>query len=227
MDNLNRFYIYVHNRLDTNLPFYIGKGCGGRAFSKASRNKWWKNIVQKCGYEVIIIEQNLSEEDAFELETQHIKLFRKLGYELTNMTAGGEGASGYKHTHEALEKMRAFGLTRTHTEESKAKMRASQASVQRPEGVMTKAVAAAVLVNTGKKLSKETRVKQSRSMNSPRIRCSNGMVFDILSDASKFVSGSEDYKVYSKHSGDIGKCCKGKRKTAYGFTWSYVEETTN
>ena len=33
------FYAYAHFRLDTDTPFYIGKGKTDRSFSKAGRNK--------------------------------------------------------------------------------------------------------------------------------------------------------------------------------------------
>ena len=40
----NKYYIYLHIKLDTGEPFYIGKGKLRRSSSKIGRNKWWKNI---------------------------------------------------------------------------------------------------------------------------------------------------------------------------------------
>ena len=39
------------------------------------------------------------------LEQWYIELFKSWGYKLTNLTKGGEGAYGYKHTEESKQKM--------------------------------------------------------------------------------------------------------------------------
>ncbi len=41
--------------------------------------------------------------------------------------------------------------------------------------------------------------------------------FDSIADASKALG-------YEKHLGNIVNCCKGSRKTAYGYKWSYAKE---
>lgn len=64
----NDFYIYVHYRLSDNKPFYVGKGKELRAYSKKNRNQYWQNIVDKCGYRVEIVFENLDEETAFQCE---------------------------------------------------------------------------------------------------------------------------------------------------------------
>jgi hypothetical protein len=60
-------YVYRHIRLDKNEPFYIGIGSDidyKRAFSKHSRNKYWNRIVNVSEYEVEIIMDNLSKDEA-------------------------------------------------------------------------------------------------------------------------------------------------------------------
>lgn len=101
----NDFYIYVHYRLSDNKPFYVGKGRGGRAYSKKNRNQYWQNIVDKCGYHVEIVFENLDEETAFQCEKDTILEFKYFGYELCNLTEGGEGLSGYKFTEEQKVKI--------------------------------------------------------------------------------------------------------------------------
>ena len=49
--NQKNFYVYGHYTKDTKELFYIGVGRGPRAFAKSSRNNYWKNIVNKHGYE--------------------------------------------------------------------------------------------------------------------------------------------------------------------------------
>lgn len=94
------FYVYGHYTADTGEVFYIGKGKGIRykEKSKLRRSKFWQNVVNKHGLVVRIIKENLSEEEAFELER---KLIRQYGKRhngtgcLVNLTDGGEGTSGY------------------------------------------------------------------------------------------------------------------------------------
>jgi hypothetical protein len=87
------FYVYVHLRKDTMTPFYVGKGSGDRAFSTDGRNSYWLRVAKKYGYVVDLIGSNLQESDAFELERKTITSYRAQGFNLCNMTDGGEGLS--------------------------------------------------------------------------------------------------------------------------------------
>jgi hypothetical protein len=103
------FYVYEHWRLDIDTCFYVGKGSGGRAYSRRSRNIHWKNIVCKLdrigfGYEVRLVATGLTEEEAFNLEIERI-LFWRDKVDLANRTDGGEGFSGGRHSSESKEKI--------------------------------------------------------------------------------------------------------------------------
>lgn len=101
--------VYRHIRLDKNEPFYIGIGdVEARAYNKVSRSKLWKNIA-KVGYEVEILFEGLTWEEACEKEKEFILLYgrRDLGTgTLVNLTDGGEGTFGYRHTEKVKEKLR-------------------------------------------------------------------------------------------------------------------------
>lgn len=88
------FYVYVHIRLDSNQVFYVGKGRGKRAGRRTGRNKYWKSIVEKYGFKWQIVERNMSEIAAFNLESALISYYRLMGFKLANLTDGGEGVSG-------------------------------------------------------------------------------------------------------------------------------------
>lgn len=95
-------YVYRHIRLDKNEPFYIGIGITknySRAYSKKSRNKLWKTIANKSGYEVEVIFDDLSWEEACQKEKEFISLYGRIDNKngiLSNMTDGGDGTIGIK-----------------------------------------------------------------------------------------------------------------------------------
>jgi hypothetical protein len=88
-------YVYVHKRLDTGQPFYVGKGSGNRATSKKDRNPFWRRIVAKAGYEVIIIQSGLTHQQAFNAEKFVIAALKNK-VSLANLTDGGDGGNGLK-----------------------------------------------------------------------------------------------------------------------------------
>ena len=88
-------YVYVHKRLDTGQPFYVGKGSSNRATSKKDRNPYWHHIVAKAGYQSIIIQSGLTHQQALNGEKFTIAALRKF-YKLVNLTDGGDGGNGLK-----------------------------------------------------------------------------------------------------------------------------------
>jgi len=91
--------LYRHIRLDKNEPFYIGIGKSiERAYTKRNRNKIWNQIVNKTDYEVEILFDNISWEDACKKEYEFINLYGRIDINtgsLCNLTNGGEGTIGY------------------------------------------------------------------------------------------------------------------------------------
>lgn len=102
-------YVYIHRRLDTNSIFYIGIGrTKNRMNSKHRRNQYWRNIVNKVGFESEVIYDNLTWDSAKNFEIFLILLYGRKDLNkgiLCNMTDGGEGALGRKHTDEAKLKI--------------------------------------------------------------------------------------------------------------------------
>jgi hypothetical protein len=100
------FYTYIHRRNDTGAIFYVGKGIGNRYRQKTGRNDRWHKIVAKHGFSCEIVAPWEREDDAFAHEVFLIKTLRELGYQLVNLTDGGEGPSGHRASDESREKMR-------------------------------------------------------------------------------------------------------------------------
>lgn len=98
-------YVYLHRRQTNGSIFYVGKGKHRRAWSKDRKNPQWKRTVAKHGFSVQIIRSGLREPCAMTMERIAIA---KIGLQnLANITAGGEGSSGYTPSAETRAKMSA------------------------------------------------------------------------------------------------------------------------
>ena len=129
---MTAFYVYEHIRRDTGAVFYVGKGHGGRHCSKQYRNQYWHNVVNKAGgFDHRVIFTDSSEDLIFLVEMEKIDQLRKLGVKLVNLTDGGEGRSGLKHsdyTKKLLSEKRK-GKSHKHTPESIEKIRRANTGV--------------------------------------------------------------------------------------------------
>lgn len=118
---MNDYYVYIYWRLDTNEIFYVGMGHRNRWRDLNKRNKHFKNIANKVKIICEIVKENLTQLEALYWEQKVIEqLVFKYGYSidmpnnrseekglhLCNMTFGGEGCIGYKHTDVSKEKMK-------------------------------------------------------------------------------------------------------------------------
>jgi hypothetical protein len=168
--------VYEHLRNDTNEVFYVGIGAEEkRAFNKKNRSPYWKHIVNKVGYSVNIIHKDIDWEEAKKIE---ILLIEKYGRKdlgkgnLVNLTDGGDGVLGLKHSEEARQKISEAGkgntrsLGKSCSEEARQKISEAQKGKTHSEETrekMSKAQKGENNPNFGKTLSEEIRLKMSEA----------------------------------------------------------------
>jgi len=169
--------LYRHIRLDTGQPFYIGIGKNlARAYQQYKRTSYWKRIIEKYNYEVEILFDDLTYEEACEKEKEFIKLYGRIDNDtgiLVNLTDGGEGSVGFKHSKEALIKIGEKSKGRIKTPEQIEKWRSNMNFKRSPE-VIEKIRQSLIgkehteerkenqrKAQLGKKLSEEAKIKLS------------------------------------------------------------------
>lgn len=114
----------------------------GTAYISKDHNTKWSSAIIKYGWENItheILYDNLSKDEACQLEKDYIQLYKDKGLSY-NMTEGGDGINGYKFTVEQ----------RKHMSESHKNIKQSKETIQKR-----------VLKNIGQKRTINTKMKRS------------------------------------------------------------------
>ena len=115
IEDLGKYYLYRHIRLDTNQPFYIGIGKKAkkgvkyqykRALDFVLRSELWKRIYNKSNknIKVDILLESDNHEFIKEKEKEFIKLYGRINKSsgiLCNFTDGGDTRSEIETTLEA------------------------------------------------------------------------------------------------------------------------------
>ena len=122
-------YLYRHIRLDKNQPFYIGISNVDddykRAYKKTCRNKHWTNIVKSTNYDVEILIDNLTIEQAKDKEKEFIALYGRVDLKngtLVNLTDGGDGVLNMNENSELRMKLSKAAIGKKMSESAKKKM---------------------------------------------------------------------------------------------------------
>ena len=171
----------------------------------------WINKELSKGNTIIIqeIEQVVcnSKEEWELIEQYWISMFKIWGFDLTNLTIGGDGVSGLKQSEESNKK-RSEALLGTH----------------RPEEIKRKISKSSL----GKILSESTKQKISDKI----IQLQGRKIKQFDKYSGKFIKEWECVKdaadFYSIDPSGIIKCCKGthNRTSTAGYIWKYSEDDT-
>ena len=97
------FYVYEWYDIDTGIPFYVGKGKDNRYLEHKRRNILFLNYYNTHNCDVRIIYDNLTEDEAFNKESEVTLTYILNGIYLTNQRVGNRG--GYTHTDESKKKI--------------------------------------------------------------------------------------------------------------------------
>lgn len=207
---MRRFYVYGYFEPGSELPFYVGKGTGSRAWDHFRSyllngpTPFYKQLRELIANgqkpDVRLLEVDLSETEAFALEIELIAKYGRSDVEtgcLSNCTDGGDGTSGY-----------------VHSEETKAKIGAA---------------------NTGLERSFADRIKLSYAWHKnrkARIEAIRHSVTKTLgvSVCSYNLKTGETIKVYpsissTRHDGfqyqNVYKVCRGQSQSHRGYGWKF------
>ena len=133
-----KHYLYRHIRNDNDNVFYIGVGTKKdnsdfncekneflRAYSKRSRNKFWKNIINKTDYDIEIMLESNNYDFILEKEKEFIELYGRRDENsgtLCNLTEGGNGIVGNIVSEETRSKMSKWQIGKSLSKECKDKI---------------------------------------------------------------------------------------------------------
>jgi len=178
------------------------------------RNNYWCKVVAKYGKpEVKILAEWDTEQEALQHEIELIKEYREQGLELCNLTDGGEGTSGYKHSAEHIQKNSQARIGKPiHSDEFKEKMRVFHLGNKWRQGLPTSAKQKA----TASILFKGNTYGAGNTTNRAWIWVGT----QVETKEVVRIIGEKAMKEAGFQHANIIKCINGQRKSHKGYTWA-------
>ena len=194
-----KYYVYVHKKPDGEV-FYVGKGCANRYLSNRHRSEYWRRIVAKYGFVAEIVHGGLTEDEAFSMEVLLIEHYGRDA--LCNLTDGGDGPSGYRHSEESRRAMSKSRTGKKHSQETIKKMSEWHKMNCNPPF-------------RGKNLSEDHRRKISQSMTGCRNGRFNGDTHVFVHPEHGAVCATQNWmvKTFGLHHGAISGMVSGAVKS--------------
>jgi len=172
------------------------------------KRKWFKQL-DDISLRPIIEELDVVDFDGWEFwEKWYISLFKSFGFDLVNLTEGGEGMFGYIHTEETKQKIREKRKLQIFTEKTLDKL--SEVNMGN-------------LKAFNKKHSKEVNILKSKNQRGKF----GGTILKISVDGNieKFDSISDAGDSIGLKQNNIWYACRERKDKLYkGFYWKYENE---
>lgn len=216
---MNRYYVYEHLKATDGSVFYVGKGCGRRAWSH-NRTAHWKRVVAKHGFTVRMVKENLPESCALTIERMVIakhgienlvnicEFGNSHGYYLAKPVYSSEGEL-FKSMQVAAEAMHRLGYTKATS--SKIGLCAASGGVRQSYGRLWSTEA------FPEKPSVKGREDVIQSWKK-QVYTSLGETFESVSFAERWLRDNGYPKAQKIN---IFKRVNGGSGTIYGRCWSY------
>lgn len=195
------YVVYQHRRKDNGEIFYVGQGIIKRAYEGSwnRRNSDWLKIVEDAGgFDVDILETNLTREESLQIESEYIKKYgtkkHGTGILVNERLSGTRGTeSGYKHTQEKIKEI---------SEKTKIAMKHKESGKK--------------VSNALKKYFSDPNIKKSLSYN---VKVDQyDLVGNYIKTWNSMKEAEESLKIWATN---ISNACRGIYKSSGGFKWLY------
>lgn len=174
-----------------------------KANDKSHRVNWIKSLTKNQLIPIIeLICETQEFETCCELEKFYIEKYKKEGMNLVNMTDGGDGSIGFKHSEETILKLKKIAKKRVKNDEY-----------------------INILKNHGlKRWNNKTDIEKLQNKLNQKNR-RNIKQYNINGEFIKeFISLREIERELGYFRANITPCLKGKFIQAYGFIWKYSDD---
>lgn len=213
MQSKNNFLVYIH-KLKSDGRVYVGqtnsslsRRSGNQGQRYKSCTKFW-HAIQKYGwenFEHIVIQENLTLEQANQLEAELIEKYDSINNGF-NLVSGGRN---HLWSEEYRQQMRERNLGAKNPNYGKPKSEETKRKISEANKIS----------HLGHKHSEETKKKMSEAHKKdiPILCIETSKIYRCPSEASMDVANT-------KQAGHITEVCKGIRKTAFGYHWKYLDK---
>lgn len=188
---------------------------------KTSKVKSWLKSIDNQVIIFLIEDNILTFEEANLREIYWIKYYRELGVKLRNLTDGGDGSPGKKHSDKTKEKISKSNKGKKLSDATKKRMSESKNDEKnnmfgKNHSDETKEKISKNKIGKKLNLNVNSR-KNNRDKLSKKVAC-----YTLDGELVKIYESMISSKVDGFHRQSILKVCQGKQKTSKGYLWKCI-----